>query len=330
MGLAESLLNQFATTATEGISGLFEAGSDLEGQISSLSARITVGSALALILLTVGAALLKDRVPRLKLPLFVAMATIIIGSTLFLGASTVYLNAQSDSGGPVHWHADFEVWACGNELELKDPFEFLSNKVGSATFHEHNDHRIHLEGVVVDESVDATLGKFFHVIGGGLTDSALVVPLNDEGAIFEDEIDGDGPSSPAPAEVEPYLVYDDDGRYARFLGGQTCGDQPAYLQVFVYHYDEANKTYAQAKLSDPADYSISREPNVPPGDCIIFEFDVMKDQTDKLCEQYGVRDVDRCHQFGVEDDQSRICEAKQINYPVSDPNQEQLAPEEGT
>lgn len=324
MGLVESLLTRFAHGATDGLSGLFQPVSDLDGQISSLSTRITIGASIALVVLTIIAALVKNRSEKFKLPLFIAMFVVIVGSTLFLGASTIYLNTSSDSGGPVHWHADFEIWACGNELELRDPFEFLSNKIGTPTLHEHNDKRIHLEGVVVNEEVDASLGKFFHVVGGAITNDAMVVPLNSEGSVFEDVIDGDGPSDTAPALVEPYLVYSDGERYARFIGGETCGDQPAYPQVFVYQYNEANDTYAQAKLSDPVHYGISGEPNVPPGDCVIFEFDVMKDQTDKLCEQYGVRDVNRCDQFGVSEDKHSICKASQINYPSSDPNQEQL------
>ena len=65
-------------------------------------------------------------------------------STGILIGSTIYLNTNSDSGGPVHWHADIEFWACGNEIELRDPTGF-SNKIGTGTLHEHDDHRIHLD-----------------------------------------------------------------------------------------------------------------------------------------------------------------------------------------
>lgn len=330
MGPILSRFINFAQTATQGIDNLYQPGSDLEGQISSYSIRIVLVSAIALISLVGFASMAKDRWPRLKLPLFISIAVIMGGSTLFLGASTVYLNARSDSGGPVHWHADFEIWACGNQLELKDPFEFLSNKVGSPVLHEHDDQRIHLEGVVVEEETGASLGKFMHVIDGAITADAMVVPLNNQidGDIFEDQVDGDGPSAPSPADIEPFLQISEGNRYARFVDGQSCGRQVSEVQVFVYKYDANNKTYSQAKASDPARYSISRHPTVPPGDCIIFEFGPARDQTDKLCEQYGVRDADRCEQFGVEPDQRDICEIKQINYPSSDPNQDLLQPAE--
>lgn len=315
-------LHNFAQTVTDNISGAYVPGATLEEDIAHWSTRITLGSAVLLVVLVIIAAIIKDRWPKLKLPLFLMMVTAMAGSIIFLGASTVYLNTKADSGGPVHWHADMEIWACGNELALRDPYEFLSNKVGTATLHEHNDRRIHLEGVVVDAEKDASLGKFFHVVDGALTSNDLVVPLNsaDTGDIFEPHIDGDGDSAPAPGLVEPYITDDETGRYAVFSSGQTCGDETAYVQTFVYKFDEDTKTYRQEKLADPVNYTITGNPNVPPGDCIIVEFDVLKDQTDKLCEQYGVRDIDRCEDFGVEPHQRAVCEIKQVNYPAIDPN----------
>jgi len=318
----------FAQSAREGIDNLFVPEDDLEGRIGSVSINLVLYSAVGLIVLTVIASFIKDRQKKFKLPIFIAMATIMIGSISFLGAATIYLNASSDSGGPVHWHADFEIWACGNELELKNPYKFLSNKVGTSTLHEHNDRRVHLEGVVVDETNDASLGKFFHVIDGTVTGSALVVPLNDEGGIYEDETDGDGPSDLNASQLERFMLNTNDGRFARFINGQTCGDAPSEVQVYVYKYDEETDTYAQQKLAEPQNYTIAREPNVPPGDCIIVEFGPVNDQTDKLCEQYGIRDVDRCEQFGVLPHERSICQARQLNYPLTDPNSNLVEPSE--
>lgn len=328
MGILLNVLSLVSKTATEGLNGLYQPASDLEEQVAATSGRITLGAAVLLIVLTIVAALLKDRMPRLKLPLFLLMVTAMLGSTIYLAASTIYVNVKSDSRGPVHWHADLEIWACGNELELRDPFKFLSNKVGSATLHEHNDHRIHLEGVVVDDSRDASLGKFFHVIDGALTGEALVVPLNrSNGPLFEADVDGDGTTNPAPSFIDPYLQTDDQGwRYARFVNGNTCGNETAAVQVFVFNYDEKAKSYSQRKISDPVTYSIAPHSTVPPGDCIIIEFDVLKDQTNKLCEQYGIRDIDRCEQFGVGPEERDICEVKQVGYPAADPNLDQLQP----
>lgn len=322
MGNVLNIFEVVAQSATEGLSGLYQSSADLEQQVASTSARITLASAALLLVLAIAASLLKDRVPRLKMPIFLIMMAAMIGSTIYLAASTIYVNVKSDSGGPVHWHADIEIWACGNELELRDPFKFLSNKIGSATLHEHDDRRVHLEGVVVDDSRDATLGKFFHVIDGALTSDALVVPLNkSEGPLFENDIDGDGPTDTAPSLLEPYIKTDAEGfRYARFVNGNTCGNETAAVQAFVLTYNEDTKTYAQEKIADPLNRTISPYSTVPPGDCVIIEFDVVKDQTNKLCEQYGIRDIDRCQQFGVGQEERGICEVKQVGYPAIDPN----------
>ena len=151
------------------IPGAYVPQEDLENTIAELATSTVTIAAVSLIILTILAMLLSNRFEKLKMPLFVLMVVAMAGSSVTLVGSTVYLNTKADSGGPVHWHADAEFWACGNELELRDPTGFLSNKIGTATLHEHDDHRIHLEGVVVDEEIDATLGKFMHVSGGAIT-----------------------------------------------------------------------------------------------------------------------------------------------------------------
>ena len=309
-------------TFIDDIPGVYVPQEDLENTISSLAMNTVLISASALFILTVLAMLFSKKYEKIKMPLFVLMAIAMAGSTLTLIGSTVYLNTQSDSGGPVHWHADMEFWACGNELELRDPTGFLSNKIGTATLHEHDDHRIHLEGVVVDDEVDASLGKFMHVVGGAITAEQLVIPLNDDdngdGNIFEDEEDGDGPAETDAAALEPYISEDVDlGRIANFKDGDTCNGQVSDVQVFVYQLGE-DDTYEQIKLDNPRDYVITDDPNVPPGDCVIFEFGPERDKTDKLCEQYGIRDIDRCEQFGVGDNQRAICELTQVNFANDD------------
>lgn len=108
--------------------------------------------------------------------LFWIIVTPIAVSTLYLIASTVYMNLISESDGPVHWHADFEVWACGEKINLKDP-SGLDNKIGTPVLHEHNDNRIHVEGVLI-KLQEASLENFFHQVGGEFDDSILTMPTN--------------------------------------------------------------------------------------------------------------------------------------------------------
>ena len=97
-----------------------------------------------------------------------------VGGTLYAGGVTIWLNQQSPYGGPVHWHADFEVWACGEQWELADP-QGLENRIGTAAIHEHGDNRIHIEGVLLSEE-EAELGSFFAKVGGALTEDGFRMP----------------------------------------------------------------------------------------------------------------------------------------------------------
>lgn len=295
---------------------------DLEQQINQLGLRTVLIASLILIGCTIIATLLKDHYPKLKLPLFLTMAGTLVVSTLLLLGSTVYLNTKAESNGPVHWHADIEFWACGTELELRNPVGALSNKIGTATYHEHNDKRIHLEGVVVKKAEDASLGKFMRVIGGEISDSALIVPLDkDQDRWFADKperIDGDAhhPENHSLALGGGQWVKEvKDGSVVTYLNGRQCsgGDEaPAEVQVFVYSYDDSAKTYSQRKLERPAEYIMRDESVVPPGDCVIVEYDVPKDRTNKLCRQYGLRDEKRCVEFGVKEFSPDLCNAREV------------------
>jgi len=298
----------------------FFGAEDLETFIANLSVTVVVvGSILVVLLVVIAASIAKSRKKKtqaLKLPLFVAIVVVVLGTTFTISGGTVYLNVKSATGGPVHWHADFEIWACGNEVELRDPTGFLSNKIGTATYHEHDDKRIHVEGVPTDLPYDYSLGKFFNVVGGGISRDTLVVPLNDNGKYFEDhheETDGDGNPTPAPEQLDPFITTETEGKIVSFVNGETCGSDAAQVQVFDYKFDAATKTYKQTKIEDPANFMPAHEAQVPNGDCSIVEFSPVKDRTDKLCKQYGVRDADRCLDFGVQaKDRERVCDIREV------------------
>ncbi|MDX1766066.1 MAG: hypothetical protein R3313_03895, partial [Candidatus Saccharimonadales bacterium] len=258
-------LKLFAQNAAESIPNSYVPIEDLEDEVAALSTNATLGAAGALLVLIVVAALTRDKWPKLKTPLFIMICLTLISSFLTLAGATIYLNVKSDTGGPVNWRADFEIWACGNELELRDPYEFLSNKIGTSTLYEHDDRRIYLEGVPVELENDATLGKFMYVIGGAITDQALLVPLNppDKGGYFENSLDGDGVTDLYASQIDPFIIEDEHGPVARFIEGQKCGDQEAVVNVFRYRVGQDGQTYYQEKLSNPRDYVISGESAVP-------------------------------------------------------------------
>jgi nitrite reductase (NO-forming) len=180
----------------------------------------------------------------MKKPMFWLLVAPIIVSSLYLAADTVYLNISSVTKGPVHWHADTKVWICGEEMYLADP-EGLANRVGTSVLHEHNDGRIHIEGVV-KELDDVSLGRYFEAIGGSLDGESIMFPST-EGMVGK-------------------------------KNGDHCADGEGILAVYVNG----------KRIASPQSYVPAPETNVPPGDCIIFEFGAdVKERTDKLCESWA-------------------------------------------
>jgi len=289
---------------------------DLERQITSMSINTALIAGAVLVLSTLVAMLAAKRLPKkrfkyLKLPLFLLMTGTILVTTGILAFNTVYLNVKSESKGPVHWHADIEFWACGSEIELRDPTGVLSNKIGTSTYHEHNDKRIHLEGVVVEKVRDASLGKFMEVTGGYINGQGVGIPVNKDSSTWlahSEHQDGDKQSDGFMSTMSQYVGQDKKGSVLRLENGtSTCNNQPAELQVFAFRYNKDSKTYTQTKVANPASYVIRDESVVPAGDCVIVEFDRPKQKTDKLCNQYGIRDETRCKEFGVKEFNPDLC-----------------------
>lgn len=190
--------------------------------------------------------------------LFAGIAVPAILATVVLAYATVYLNVTSQTKGPVHWHADYEIWKCGEKLDLKNP-EGFTNRIGTPVFHEHGDARIHVEGVLIDKN-DANLERFFNVTGGLLAQKKMRVPTDTE------------------------LV--------EAVNGEPCGgaNEPGKLQVFLLQVTNPDQSkqwvYEQKKLDHFDDYVLAPYSYVPPGDCIIIEFGEEKETTDKICESY--------------------------------------------
>ncbi|MBI2673109.1 hypothetical protein HYX19_02515 [Candidatus Woesearchaeota archaeon] len=109
--------------------------------------------------------------------LFYSIISVTILVTLYLLGITLYWNIASESNGPVHWHADFEIFVCG-EKKMLPMSEGLLNRIGTSSFHHHNDYRIHIEGIVVELN-EVDLGHFFKAIGGEFTKDTLSVPKKD-------------------------------------------------------------------------------------------------------------------------------------------------------
>ena len=148
-------------------------------QVFVFDSLIILGWSFFAVMVLIIVSLLKgDKMPEHgKKIFFIAMVVLIGFSTLYLAGETVYENLVSESGGPVHWHADFELWICGEKIAFKES-EGLENKVGTNEFHHHNDNRIHIEGTVI-RLEDVSLGKFFESIEGKFTQDEIEVIAKD-------------------------------------------------------------------------------------------------------------------------------------------------------
>ena len=194
----------------------------------------------------------KEKSESLKLFLFWSMTVVIVFVTLFIAGRTVHKNITSISGGPIHWHADFKIFNCGEELDLVDP-RGLVNRIGTSVLHEHGDNRIHVEGVL-EKREDASLSSFFEVIGGEMKPNILKIPTN-EG-------------------------------FVTMGNGNSCNGERGVLQVFKYSTD--GTTIKQEKLSNFTGYVLKAESIIPPGDCLIIEFDRLKNKTNNICKFYEI------------------------------------------
>ena len=193
---------------------------------------------------------------KMNILLFLGITIPIILATVYLAGSTVYLNLISETKGPVHWHADYEIWNCGDKVDLIKP-KGLSNRIGNPVFHDHGDNRIHVEGVVTDKT-NVDLHSFFEVVGGFLEEDRLRIPTNQE--------------------------------IVNIRNGDLCNGNLGTMQVFLYSItnpdDNKNWIYEQQKLEHFENYVLSPHTSILPGDCIIIEFDVEKEKTEHICETY--------------------------------------------
>ncbi len=116
----------------------------------------------------------KSLLDKHKKIIFALIALPIAFATLYLIGVTLALNAVSATGGPVHWHADNEVWGCGEKNHFIHSTGW-ENKVGEPLMHLHDDDRIHIEGVVI-KMQDVELGEFFHSVEGSFNSDSITMP----------------------------------------------------------------------------------------------------------------------------------------------------------
>ncbi|MBI2105215.1 hypothetical protein HYT56_00075 [Candidatus Woesearchaeota archaeon] len=197
-----------------------------------------------------------DRKKSKKHIMFWLIIFLVSSITLIIVADTIYVTLKSETKGPVHWHADLQIWNCDNKLDIINP-EGMANRVGTKLFHEHNDGRMHVEGVIRNIK-DIDLHNFFNFVGGNLVETSFSI-LTNQGIIEAKD-------------------------------GELCNGEIGEVQIFLYkvinsHPRQKNR-FVVEQLKVNENYVLSPYQDVPPGDCIIVEFDKRKEKTDKICDTY--------------------------------------------
>ncbi|HLD80670.1 MAG TPA: hypothetical protein VJA40_01575, partial [archaeon] len=195
----------------------------------------------------IAALIFRDAAEHHKKALFLAIAVPVALSTLYLAGTTVYLNLVSETGGPVHWHADYEVWDCGKQVtDFLESETVWDNKVGSPTIHHHGDYRMHIEGVLL-RVTDARIHNFFEKIGGEY----------DEGS---------------------FSYVDSAKAVKRLENGDLCPNgKPGAWKLYVQ--DGPKKERKWRLETQGPNYVIQPFADVPPGDFLKLVFDSEDDES---------------------------------------------------
>ena len=99
-------------------------------------------------------------------------AVILIGIVfLFYRAITISKDFEPYTSGLVHWHVDFSVRLCGQEVDFSN-LGSETHHVGLPLLHTHGDNKIHIEGTVA-RAEDIAVGKFFEAIGHKFTSNSF-------------------------------------------------------------------------------------------------------------------------------------------------------------
>ncbi len=136
-------------------------------------------------------------------------AIIILGILfLFYRAINISKNFQPYTSGTVHWHADFNVKLCGQELDFSN-LGGEAHHVGLPLLHTHGDNKVHIEGAI-SRPEEITIGRFFDAIGNKFTSTNFDDYTNDN-----DKCGGDNKikffvNSQENLQFENYVLKDGD------------------------------------------------------------------------------------------------------------------------
>lgn len=251
----------------------------------------------------------------LKPIFFYALGAVMLVVTSVLLLSTSILQIQSGTAGAAHTQAEIEFWFCGTEVRP------LTHKLSGNRRLSQDAKRVYVSGFTPADDDAGSLRGYVAALGGELQDESLRIPLaaQEDGWTMSEQLrDGDPQGDLDTRFMQRFMIRPSPDSPEETLlditNGQRCPrSSETELQVFVYSANSDANTYQQHKLDSPSHYLFSPRRSLPPGDCVIVEFDEPKDQTDKLCPSYGMRDSQRCLTFGVQQLEGGYCSYEQVD-----------------
>ncbi|MBI2671105.1 hypothetical protein HYX18_03975 [Candidatus Woesearchaeota archaeon] len=105
----------------------------------------------------------------------IAVVVLLIGLGIFAIAKSLKATKPIHSG-PYHWHSNLKIYVCGEE----QPLRCSSNLCGIVSLHHHNDDIIHIEGNVLRNEADISLGKFFDAINIPFSETQIMDKKNSD------------------------------------------------------------------------------------------------------------------------------------------------------
>ena len=99
---------------------------DIVSDLKNISYKLIIAASVIVIVVIAVSIASKPKTEKAKIFLFLGIAVPTLIATIFSAGSTVYLNINSETKGPVHWHADFEDTHKADGLILLGYGDFLA------------------------------------------------------------------------------------------------------------------------------------------------------------------------------------------------------------
>jgi hypothetical protein len=244
--------------------------------IGRYGTRVLFGSVAALVVIVALSSVLHKRFHYTKKTLFALIVGVSIGALLALVAAISILA----SGGSKYEvkNASIIVNICGQDIE-RPASSFLSSAQGTSRHTFGTDGTLRFRGFTNKTTDDATLGKFFESIGGGITTNSVAYPV--ENKLF---------SSSLPESFVRRSPIDTNFVIVSARDNDKCSIVSSKIETYVYQHRETDGKYILRRVKNNVpSYQISNV-DYAKRDCVVVRFTDTPGQNVGTCHGYPGND----------------------------------------